>query len=95
MKDAREFCTCTDHECPFNPVNHEQGCTLCIQKNLKMKEIPSCFFHSIDCEKPTEGWHYQDFAALVEKAKSEDEKLLLVADRILNEHRAAFDELAK
>ena len=35
------------------------------------EEIPSCFFHDIDCEKPTPGWYYSDFAALVEKAKAE------------------------
>jgi hypothetical protein len=52
-------------------VNHDQGCNLCILKNLKQKEIPSCFFHDIDCEKPTGNWHYQDFAALVEKAEKE------------------------
>ncbi len=95
MKDAKEFCTCADHGCPFHPVNHDKGCTLCIQKNLKMKEIPSCFFNDIDCEKPTAEWHYKDLAALVEKAESEDERLLLVAGRVLDEHRSAFEELAK
>ena len=69
MKAAREFCTCTDYKCPCHPVNHEQGCNLCIQKNLKQKEIPRCFFHDIACEKPTSDWHYQDFARLVEKAE--------------------------
>ena len=71
MKNAKEYCTCTDIKCPCHPVNHDQGCSLCIQKNLRQKEIPSCFFHDIDCEKPTSGWHYQDFSALVEKAKTE------------------------
>lgn len=70
MKDAREFCTCTDLECPCHPVNHEQGCNLCILKNLHGKEIPSCFFHDIDCRKPTEDWRYEDFAALVTTAKA-------------------------
>ena len=70
MTEAKEFCTCTDYECPCHPANHGQGCTLCIRKNLSRKEIPSCFFHDIDCEKPTSGWHYEDFAALVEKAKT-------------------------
>ena len=69
MKEARDFCTCTDTACPFHPSRHNQGCTLCIQKNLKQKEIPSCFFHDIDCEKPTPGWHYSDFAALVRAAE--------------------------
>ena len=62
------FCTCTDYSCPFNPVNHDQGCTPCIAKNLKEREIPTCFFKSVNCPKPTDNWHYEDFAALVQKA---------------------------
>ena len=69
MKDAKEFCTCTDLECPCHQVNHDQGGSLCILKNLHEKEIPTCFFNDIDCDKPTEEWHYEDFAALVEAAK--------------------------
>ena len=71
MRNAKEYCTCTDTKCPCHPVHHDQGCNLCILKNLKQKEIPSCFFHDIHCAKPTPDWHYQDFAALVEKAKAE------------------------
>ncbi len=71
MKDPKEFCTCTDYECPCHPVNHDQGCNLCILKNLKLKEIPSCFYNDIDCEKPTENYFYEDFAALVTAAKAE------------------------
>ena len=67
--DAKPICTCTDTKCPFHPNNHDRGCTPCIAKNLRMKEIPSCFFHDIDCEKPTAAWHYEDFAALVQTAK--------------------------
>ncbi|MDY3059529.1 MAG: DUF6485 family protein [Fusobacterium sp.] len=47
----KHFCSCTDHKCPMNPVNHDKGCDLCIQKCLKLNEIPSCFFkkyHWID-----------------------------------------------
>lgn len=71
MKDSKDFCSCTDYKCPNHPVNHDKGCTLCILKNLKQKEIPACFFHDIDCEKPTGKWHYEDFAALVDKARRE------------------------
>ncbi len=69
MTDAKQFCTCTDTKCPCHPSNHDQGCTLCVLKNLRQKEIPSCFFHDIGGEKPTPGWHYEDFAALVEAAR--------------------------
>ena len=69
MSKPVPFCTCRDTSCPFNPVNHDQGCTPCIAKNLREGEIPSCFFKAIDCPKPTQEWHYADFAALVEAAK--------------------------
>ena len=71
MKDAKEYCTCTDTKCPLHPVNHDLGCNLCIQKNLQRKEIPGCFFNSIDCEKPTKDWYYEDFAALVQEAQKQ------------------------
>ena len=70
MSKTVPFCTCGDDKCPFNPVNHEQGCTPCIAKNLREGEIPSCFFKAIDFPKPTKDWHYEDFAYLVEAAKS-------------------------
>ncbi len=70
MKDPKEYCTCTDTKCPCHPTNHDQGCNLCILKNLSQREIPSCFFKTIDHEKPTEGWHYEDFAALAQMQNS-------------------------
>lgn len=39
------ICTCRDTKCPLHPVNHDRGCMPCISKNLKLGEIPSCFFH--------------------------------------------------
>ena len=42
------FCTCKDHACPLNPHNHDKGCTLCVEKCLKLGEIPSCFFKHVD-----------------------------------------------
>lgn len=47
MKTARRFCTCEDTSCDLHPMNHELGCDLCIQKNLQLDEIPSCFFKNI------------------------------------------------
>ena len=70
MKDPKDFCTCTDFRFPNHPRNHDRGCGPCIEKNLKLKEIPTCFFRAIDCEKPTPGWHFADFAALVEREKA-------------------------
>ena len=42
------FCTCVDHECRCNPVNHPHGCTPCIAKCLAENEIPVCFYRKIE-----------------------------------------------
>ena len=67
MNKKAEFCTCSDRECPFNPVNHDKGCTPCIAKNLKAGEIPSCFFNSVDPEGKADRGAYlrRDFARVV------------------------------
>ncbi len=47
--DERElFCTCGDAACPLNPRNHDKGCDLCIQKCLRLRELPSCFFKLVN-----------------------------------------------
>jgi len=70
MSSKPAFCTCNDVSCPYNPANHDEGCTPCIAKNLREREIPSCFYKVIDHEKPTVNWHFEDFAALVDAAKA-------------------------
>ena len=45
----------------------------CIAKNLKEREIPTCFFHAVDHPKPTPDWHFEDFAALVQAAQENKE----------------------
>ena len=70
MTDTREhipvpFCTCPDTACPFHPSNHDKGCAPCVAKNLKEREIPTCFFNKAGGKKPTEGWRFEDFAALI------------------------------
>lgn len=42
------YCKCDNLTCPLHPTNHIQGCNLCIKKNLKKKEIPTCFFKIIN-----------------------------------------------
>lgn len=64
----KHFCSCTDHKCPMNPVNHDKGCDLCIQKCLKLNEIPSCFFKKISLDRPeNEDYTFRGFAVFVEK----------------------------
>lgn len=41
------FCTCQNTACHCHPANHDQGCDLCIQKELRKGEIPSCFFNLV------------------------------------------------
>ncbi|NLZ53643.1 MAG: hypothetical protein GX892_10950 [Thermoanaerobacteraceae bacterium] len=48
MDNSKHFCTCTDLSCKLHPHNHSKGCDLCIRKNLKAKEIPSCLFKLIN-----------------------------------------------
>ena len=47
-KEKLCFCTCEDFNCPLHPNNHDKGCNLCIAKNLKKGEIPTCFFKKIN-----------------------------------------------
>lgn len=65
MKNTVEFCTCSDRNCPNNPVNHEAGCTPCIEKNLACGEIPSCFFNALGKPKKGTGYSYEAFAHTV------------------------------
>lgn len=48
MENQKHFCTCKDLNCKLNPHNHSNGCDLCIKKNLKAREIPSCFFKLVN-----------------------------------------------
>lgn len=49
-KGKLSFCTCEDTNCPLHPSNHDKGCNLCIAKNLKKGEIPTCFFKKINSD---------------------------------------------
>ena len=64
-----DFCTCDSYDCPNHPNNHEQGCTPCILKNLKLREIPSCFFNAADPGGDREGYFFEDFAKAVLKGE--------------------------
>ncbi|HML37063.1 MAG TPA: DUF6485 family protein [Bacillota bacterium] len=48
MKTQKHFCTCADYDCRLNPHNGAGGCDLCIKKNLREREIPSCFFKLVN-----------------------------------------------
>lgn len=42
------FCTCKNLDCPLHPSNHDKGCSPCISKNLKLREMPECFFQKLE-----------------------------------------------
>lgn len=65
MENLSPFCSCRDKKCPLNPVNHEHGCSLCIQKCLKVREIPSCFFNLVGGVDRVSSYYFEDFAKAV------------------------------
>ena len=71
MHEKPTFCNCGDKNCPHNPINHDKGCTPCIEKNLKAGEIPSCFFNMVG-KKSGDGYSYEDFASHVIKTKRDE-----------------------
>ncbi len=67
MEKSAEFCACTNLKCPLHPTKHDKGCTPCINKNLRLKEIPNCFFDLIDNAENRSGDKFKDFAELILK----------------------------
>ena len=69
--NATDFCTCQNKECNLNPVNHDQGCDLCIKVNLECNTIPRCFFHKVmgDDVSKIKNWSFEEFATEVELHK--------------------------
>ena len=65
MENLSPFCTCGDTDCPFHPTNHDKGCSLCIQKNLQLGEIPNCMYNKVDPEYKGPNYFIEDFARLV------------------------------
>ncbi len=47
---------------------HDQGCAPCISKNLKLWEIPNCFFSLVEGASQRSGDSFQDFARCVTQA---------------------------
>jgi len=65
MNNLSEFCTCDNFNCTLHPTKHDKGCAPCIKKNLGLKEIPNCFFDTINASKSRAGDSFKDFATLV------------------------------
>lgn len=65
MNNLSPFCTCKNFACPLHPTKHEQGCAPCIAKNLKLKEVPTCFFNLVDSEHKRADDKFEDFAKCI------------------------------
>ena len=61
------FCTCKNFDYPLHPTRHDKGCTPCISKNLKLHEIPNCFFQQVENNESRKGDSFEDFSELVLK----------------------------
>lgn len=46
--ETPHFCTCPVGKCSRHPANHNNGCSPCIEHNLKKGKIPACFFRMVD-----------------------------------------------
>ena len=65
MNHLSKFCTCKNFDCPLHPTKHDKGCAPCIAKNLKLREIPNCFFNLIEDSENRNGDTFEDFAKLM------------------------------
>lgn len=65
MANLSAFCTCKNTGCPLHPTKHDKGCTPCIAKNLKLNELPNCFFNKVEGSERRKGDTFTDFANAV------------------------------
>lgn len=69
MANLSKFCTCQNLECPLHPTKHDKGCAPCIAKNLKLNEMPNCFFNKLENSANRKGDSFADFADIVSGKK--------------------------
>ena len=67
MENLSKFCSCKNTDCPLHPTKHNKGCAPCIAKNLKLKEVPNCFFNLVKDGDLRDGDSFEDFANAVLK----------------------------
>ena len=69
------FCTCNNTDYPLHPTRHNKGCAPCIAKNLKLKEIPNCFFQKVEGNETRTGDSFRDFSNLFLKITDDKTQL--------------------
>lgn len=67
MENLSKFCSCKNTDCPLHPTKHDKGCAPCIAKNLKLHEVPNCFFNLLKDSDSRTGDSFEDFAKTVLK----------------------------
>lgn len=72
MSNLSTFCTCTNHKCKLHPRNHDKGCAPCIEKNLKTKELPSCYFNLFEDADKRKSDGFEAFCELVQNSKCKE-----------------------
>ena len=70
MSFSDDLCTCENLRCPLHPSNHSRGCSPCVAKNLRLGEIPACFFNKIPGSEARDVDTFHDFARLISDADS-------------------------
>lgn len=71
MNNLSTFCSCKNMDCPLHPAKHDKGCAPCINKNLRLKEIPNCFFDLLPGSQSRSGDSFEDFAKQVFSSRPE------------------------
>lgn len=72
MANPGSFCTCKNLSCPLHPTKHDKGCTPCISKNLRLNEVPNCFFNQVPGNENRTGDSFNDFADTVKAAQQKN-----------------------
>lgn len=70
MNNLSKFCSCKNLKCLLHPTKHDDGCSPCINKNLKLKEVPNCFFDLVDGSELRSGDSFEDFVDIIQKSRS-------------------------
>lgn len=75
------FCPCRNTGCRCHPFNHSRGCSLCIEKELRKREIPSCFWDFvIQPGETVEDCSMEAFARRVLERQAAEQRLEQAAD---------------
>lgn len=70
MENISPFCTCKNLSCPLHPTKHKKGYAPCIRKNLRLREVPQCFFNLVEnAEKRTDD-SWEEFAKWIANTRT-------------------------